>query len=266
MKAWLRRRIDRHPTAKRILKWGLARATGGRSVSTGYAEIEKSAQTAEASRLRDSWQNRDLPERQYAIVEKELSDFRRGQDVRVFDVFVSALHDARSAGAERISLLEVGCSSGYYSEVIGIAGLDVDYSGCDYSSAFIEMARDRYPERNFKVSDACKLDYDDGAFDVVVSGCCLLHIPEYEAAVNEAARVARQYVIFHRTPLLLSAETTFFRKLAYEVETVEIHFNQEHFRALLREARLDIIAEYSISESPENGGSAIITIVCRKLQ
>ena len=57
--------------------------------------------------------------------------------------------------------------------------------------------------------------YRNNAFDVVISGCCLLHILEYEEAVAEVVRVARSYAIFHRTPFVLEEPNRYFRKLAY---------------------------------------------------
>jgi len=59
-----------------------------------------------------------------------------------------------------------------------------------------------YPAIRFDVEDATRLRYNSDSFDIVVSGCCLLHISEYEKAIAEAARVSREFVVFHRTPVL----------------------------------------------------------------
>ena len=166
------------------------------------------------------------------------------------------------------SLLEVGCSSGFYSEVVEIAGLQVQYSGCDYSDAFICLAREKYPAVAFEVEDATALSYPDCSFDVVVSGCCLLHIPEYVKGVEEAVRIARQYVIFHRTPVVFGQPEQWYRKQAYGVETVEIHFNEAEFLALLDRNGLELIATHTLSEEytdvSRTRGGASRTYVCRK--
>jgi len=165
-----------------------------------------------------------------------------------------------------MSVLEVGCSSGFYSEVFEIAGLDVHYAGCDYSEAFIELARQKYPALVFDVEDATALKYGDDTFDIVISGCCLLHIPEYQAAAAETARVARRYVIFHRTPVVLGLPNVYYRKQAYGVETVEIHFNEPQLLELLARLGLELIAAYTLDESVKGGvESANRTYVCRKI-
>jgi ubiquinone/menaquinone biosynthesis C-methylase UbiE len=164
-----------------------------------------------------------------------------------------------------MSVLEVGCSSGFYSEVFDIAGMGVTYTGCDYSDAFIALARQKYPALRFDVEDATAMNYGTDAFDVVISGCCLLHIPEYQAAVAETARVARRYAIFHRTPVVVGQPNKYYRKLAYGVETVDIHFNEPQFLDLLASCGLELIATYTLDESVHGGvGSATRTYVCRK--
>src|SRR6185436_8101530 len=97
---------------------------------------------------------------------------------------------------DHLQLLEIGCSSGFYSEVLRIKGIDTAYRGCDYSRAFVALARQCYPAVPFDVEDAVDLTYASGTFDIVVSGGCILHIADYEKAIAEAARVSRQYVVF----------------------------------------------------------------------
>jgi ubiquinone/menaquinone biosynthesis C-methylase UbiE len=144
--------------------------------------------------------------------------------------------------------------------------MGITYAGCDYSDAFIALARQKYPALRFEVEDATAMHYRDNAFDVVISGCCLLHIPEYQAAVSETARVARRYAIFHRTPVVLGQPNQYFRKRAYGVETVEIHFNEPEFLALLASSNLELIATYTLNEIVQDGvGSASRTYVCRKI-
>ena len=52
-----------------------------------------------------------------------------------------------------------------------------------------------------------------------------MHIADYEKAIAEAARVARRFVIFNRTPITADAGPKFYEKEAYGVKTLEIHFN-----------------------------------------
>lgn len=131
------------------------------------------------------------------------------------------------------------------------------------------MARQRYPERAFSVEDATSLQWADQSVDIVVSGCCLLHIPEYRQALAETARVARHYAIFHRTPVVWGQNEKWFRKKAYGVETVEIHFNEPEFLALLQNNGLQLIATFTLHEQADGSdtarGQAVRTYVCGKL-
>lgn len=110
------------------------------------------------------------------------------------------------------------------------------------------------------------LDLPKGS-DVLVA-CCLLHIPEYAKGVSETARVARRYAIFHRTPVVWGQPEQWYRKQAYGVETVEIHFNEPEFLASLDNNGLELIATHTLSEESTDAtraqGHASRTYVCRK--
>ena len=228
---YIRALLGQFPRLKAILK-KLRSQLGGMSVSSHYETLQPENVGTESARLRDAWQSKSLPRKQRQLVDQQLNRFRAGGAVDVFDVLVSSLTAIPNIAQMR-NVLEIGCSSGFYSEVLEIAGFDLHYHGCDYSPAFVEMARERYPELLFEVADACSLNYRNAEFDVVISGCCLLHIPEYEIAIAETARTAKHYAIFHRTPVLQDQPTRHFKKKAYGVETVEIHFNEAEFINLL---------------------------------
>ncbi|MBI4032685.1 class I SAM-dependent methyltransferase [Candidatus Berkelbacteria bacterium] len=188
---------------------------------------------AKALALAESWQDTALPAKQWKGVQASL-DAMRTTGTRPADIetLVALL---RTTKLTRGSLLEVGCSSGYMSELLDQAGFSFAYTGLDYSSAFIEFAQRQYPERSFVLGDATSLALQDRSFDLVLSGSCLLHILDYARAIQEAARVARRYVLFSKTPVLHLTDTIYTRKTAYDVPMFEIQFNEselvEHFRA-----------------------------------
>jgi len=257
--------LNRCPRLKKLVKRLLQGISPAAGVSSHYVQLAEGDAERESSRLRAAWQSGDLPERQRELVDGQLAAYRRGEPVDVFDVMIQALR-ALPADVQGMSVLEVGCSSGFYSEVFDIAGLGVRYAGCDYSDAFIALARKKYPALRFDIEDATVLRYGADAFDIVISGCCLLHIPEYQAAVAETARVARRYAIFHRTPVVLGQPNVYYRKQAYGVETVEIHFNEPQFLELLASSGLEVMATYTLDETVHRGvGSANRTYVCRKI-
>ena len=134
--------------------------------------------------------------------------------------------------------------------------MNLKYEGCDYSNEFIKLAKERYPSLNFKVSDATCLNYQDKQFDIVISGCCLLHIIDYETAIKEAVRVAKDYVVFHRTPVILKNKTTFAEKRGYDVKMLEIFFNEEELKNMFKKYGLKILedgihAQFSVKELSE---------------
>ena len=260
----IRATLNRFPALKALARAIYYRRDNG-SVSTNYVELKGKEAQGEAERLFSSWKDPSIPKRQRDLVNRQLAAYARGERVDTFDVMRSALLNLK-LNQGPVSLLEVGCSSGYYSEVIQPVQPGFIYSGCDYSQSFIAMARQHYPDISFEVADATNLSYEDSSYQVVVSGCCLLHIPDYRAAIAETARVARQYAIFHRTPMVIGQPEKIYRKDAYGVETVEIHFNEPEFLRLLEEHGFALIGIHSLSEDVRDGiGSAVRTYVCKKV-
>ena len=259
--------LNHFPAMKRVLRGVRNRLLNGAGVSSNYVLLQSDEANAEGRRLRNSWQDEAMPKRQRELVDQQLRQYRSGARVDVFDVFVGSVR-ALPDLALGASLLEIGCSSGFYSEVMEIAELPVKYSGCDYSDAFIRLAREKYPDVDFSVADTTALHYSDQSFDIVVSGCCLLHIPGYAKGIEETARVARLYAIFHRTPVVWGQPEQWYRKQAYGVETVEIHFNEPEFLALLDKSGLELIATYTLNEESADAtrsqGHASRTYVCSK--
>lgn len=229
-----------------------------------YVELDAGTLQTVETELQGAWKDSSLPERQRKLVDSQLKSYFAGEPVTVFDTLVEALK--RLPRAERTSLLEIGCSSGYYSEVLTARGIDARYHGCDYSKAFIDLAQRHYPALPFDVMDATRLGYADGQFDVVVSGSCLLHIPDYPTAIAETARVARHYAIFHRTPVLHKSATRHFTKEAYGVKTLEIHCSEKELVRLFSEHRLQVIDIPTIDVGwHDEDAFAIKTYVCRKV-
>jgi SAM-dependent methyltransferase len=99
------------------------------------------------------------------------------------------------------SFLDVGCGTGPLYDLIknrppqGTFAWKFKYKGTDYSWAMIEQCKLHFVEGNFEVQDARKLNEKDSSWDAVVLMHCLDHLDDYQAAIREATRVAKKYVV-----------------------------------------------------------------------
>ena len=167
---------------------------------------------------------------------------KRGEPRLDFTVAAEAIG---ATGIANPRMLEVGCGSGYYSDVFAtLLPGGVRYTGIDYSEAMIARARAHYPSTAFEVADATALPYPDRAFDVVFNGVSLMHIVEYQAAIREAARVASRYCILHTVPVFDDYRTTFLTKYAYGAPVVEVIFSKQELMSLCRDAGLRLMHEW----------------------
>lgn len=150
-----------------------------------------------------------------------------------------AAEAVRRTGLVNPSILEVGCGSGYYSEILAhLLQAQLRYSGLDFSRAMVSLAQHRYPTREWINGDGACLPFIDDAYDIVLNGVSLMHIPNYAAVIADSRRIARRWCIFHTVPVLQKRETTVLCKQAYAGETVEIIFNERSLLALIAQSGL----------------------------
>lgn len=212
------------------------------TVSANYRELLPSEVEAVAKECAEAWKDPSIPLKQYELcVKGELERWRNGESIAPFEALVRCWPHMNWAPSYHPTLLDVGASSGYYREVLKARDIPVDYNGCDFSPEFVWLALQLHPDLVLRTpdvpvdysgcdywfirADARALPYEADHFDVVLSSAVIMHILDYEKAIAEAARVARRFVIFNRTPITMGAEPKFYEKEAYGVKTLEIHFN-----------------------------------------
>jgi hypothetical protein len=78
----------------------------------------------------------------------------------------------------------------------------------------------------------------------VFNGVSLMHIIDYQAAIDEAARVAAGYCIFHTVPVFHNYRTIFLQKYAYGAPVVEVIFSKQELLEFCRDAGLRLEREW----------------------
>lgn len=185
----------------------------------------------------DGWRSTDIAHRQHRAYQPLLEELRAGRPRIDFVVAAGAV---RESGLRNPHVLEIGCGSGYYSEILTALAGPIRYTGVDYSPSMIHVARQAYARERFAVGDATRLPFRDASFDIALSGNSLMHISAYGGAINETARVARRWCVFHNVPVLEQRPTTRLRKQGYGVTVFELVFNRAELESLFDETGLTI--------------------------
>jgi SAM-dependent methyltransferase len=86
-------------------------------------------------------------------------------------------------------ILEIGCSSGYFTHKLLERAEEVH--GIDINGEHIEHARRLYPAAHFHCSDCEALPYDDESFDVVVMLEVYEHVADRKRLIDEIDRVLK---------------------------------------------------------------------------
>jgi SAM-dependent methyltransferase len=210
-------------------------------ISGKYEEIPDGISAEVFRSLGNAWKHREIPERNWTVTQSERDRVYRGDfSLPIHATFLSIMKQCNVSPRTRgTKILEVGAGSAFYGELLKRAGLSCQYEACDYSEAFRDFARQKFPETPYTVADATKLPWKPGEFRIVILGGCLYHVEDWRAAIREATRVSNLWVVATRNPVSeTQGRTKLFRKLAYDIPCPEWTFDAADFWSAFQESGL----------------------------
>ncbi len=198
------------------------------------------------SDLSHAYQDSSIPEQQRQIVDRELEAMYAGNPPGVFQAAADMLN---SLPAEKpLRFLDMGCASGYYSEVIRhMVRVPLRYEGADFSAAMLDMARAKYPDVHFQQEDVRALSYPDRAFDVVMCSAVVEHVKEYVQALRELGRITHEWLILHRFLLTQESRTVIRPEVHYGVTVYRVYVERAEFLDILQKTGFEMVRETSIA-------------------
>lgn len=152
-----------------------------------------------------------------------------------------------------VSFLDVGCGTGPLYEL----NKHFIYKGVDYSWAMIEQCQKHFPEGDFDVQDARKLREPDNSWDCVVLMHCLDHLDDYKAAIREAARVSRRYVVIILWRDFVSDGTRLNNKNRMNKNDGDPDWEDTHLQEYSKEALYEAFKESGLRVIEETSGEKI---------
>jgi ubiquinone/menaquinone biosynthesis C-methylase UbiE len=111
------------------------------------------------------------------------------------------------------SVLDLGCGIGFVSRYLA-ESYNLKVVGTDYDDEQIQLANKLQPkldQLSFQVEDAAKLSFEDSSFDLVLSQNVFHHIPDWETAIKEVARILSSggYFLWLDLTIPIIVKTTF---------------------------------------------------------
>ena len=147
-------------------------------------------------------------------------------------------------------VLEVGCGRGVGVEILLSLGA-THVTGFDLDSKMIALARKRLTDYRDRVrvfvGDAEAIDAPDASFDAVVDYGVIHHIPQWQKALKEIARVLKPGGIFYFEDLLKGLISVWPAPLLFD-HPQATQFRGREFRAGLEFAELHVQKWYQLGE------------------
>ena len=150
-------------------------------------------------KLKDNWSKDLIGELQRELVNYQLYQMKLGNPPKLFEVIKEVFNEINNKNIV-YNLLDVGCTSGYYFEIINFYFPNIfKYNGCDYNPESIKLAKKYYPNINFFVDDLTNLSTDRSAPNASIDTTSATTHTAHESAVDDGCsmtvKVARTSIV-----------------------------------------------------------------------
>ena len=92
-------------------------------------------------------------------------------------------------------VLDVGCASGGFFNIMRSFEPHIEYTGIDLSDKAVGLATERYPEARFMVTTGFRLPFQENNFDIVHCTSVFNNEPNYQEMLEEMYRVSNRFVL-----------------------------------------------------------------------
>lgn len=134
-----------------------------------------------------SYDPHEVAKFEHAVWSRCAKGYCQGFGVLVAEAITPLLNAAAVRAGRRV--LDVGTGPGLVAAAVRERGGTA--IGIDFSDAMLSVARQTYPDIEFRAADAESLPFHNGEFDAVVSNFVIHHLGQPQKALAEARRVLR---------------------------------------------------------------------------
>jgi ubiquinone/menaquinone biosynthesis C-methylase UbiE len=191
-----------------------------------------------------------IADQQRKLVNQQLEAMKKGNPPEHFEVVGRFLSHLRTqTNLNSITLLDAGCGSGYYSEIVDyfVPGW-AEYVGADFNPGMLDLARFYYPKLALMRMDVRNLGFQDRSFEMVMSGAVAVHIKEWKTALKELARVTRRWLLLHRTLVTTKRPTSVSIERHYQKDVYRVRINEVEMVSLMTSQEMSLVTESDAGE------------------
>ena len=185
----------------------------------------------------EKWKFSHVGEIQRILVNYQLDRMHKNFKVIEFTMLKQVLEQLPKS---TYSLTDIGCSSGYYYEVIKCINMSIQYKGIDYNKESIDLAKYYYPDVSFNIGDITNLSCEKS--DIVLLSGILEHVPDYKKSIIEVCNISKKYIILHRM-LFIDTNNVYTSGTQYFVPVLRAQYNKNEIMNIFLENKFKVIYE-----------------------
>ena len=169
----------------------------------------------------NSWKNKNVFKKQLDLNIDELSN----NYPKHWSIFIEFINQEKPS-----SILDIGCGCGSYYELCNREFNKIKYTGIDYSSDAIELAKNKWSYDEFYVKDINELSIDYITnFDIIHLGALLDVLPNGDEVLEHILKLSPKKIIIGR--MELTDKSSYYETYnAYnEIITYKYFHNKDNF-------------------------------------
>ncbi len=116
----------------------------------------------------------------------------------------------KDTNGKKFSVLDIGCGNAQLYEYMKSSGLNVEYTGVDFSEKLLEAAKKNNPEATFIHDDVQTLDKINGQYDYVIYSHVIEMLASPEHSLMQASKLSKTILV------------RFFEPPVFEYDTVDL--------------------------------------------
>ena len=158
--------------------------------------------------------------------------------------------------SNNLSLLDVGCGSGWHGVYLKKENINISYNGTDLSQHMCDNAKENCPDSNFIVLDITT-SVPKNKYDIVMESAVLELVSSWRLSMANMLLTANKWFVAHRLFFTNKETKTEYVETYRKIKDIRTHIGMNDFNDVLLECGFELVNKDVWETSAYNMGTFI---------